>query len=85
MTTYRILCKYKDDNRMEEVASNLSYGELSQYLLDCFSNEEPNRFNNIEEIEDKLYKHKYTPLKKSLKLKYWILFNEYKLRIEVEK
>ena len=42
---YNIICKYKDDGSTEEVASELSYGEMCQYLLDCFESEDNPRFD----------------------------------------
>ena len=51
---YNIICKYKDDGLTEEVASDLSYGEMCQYLLDCFENEENPRFD-LKVVEEELY------------------------------
>ena len=48
---YNIICKYKDDGLTEEVASELSYGEMCQYLLDCFENEDKPRFD-LKVMED---------------------------------
>ena len=78
---YNIICKYKDDNSTEEVASELSYGELCQYLLDCFSNEENQRYD-LKVLEEELYNKTNVLLQNSLERNKWIIFDEYKLKVK---
>lgn len=80
---YRIIVKYNNEAEIEEVASDLSYGELCQYLLDCFKENKSLEDEELIKIENELYEKKYKPLNDSLKNEEWLVFDEYKLRIEV--
>lgn len=78
---YNIICKYKDDNLTEEVASELSYGEMCQYLLDCFQNEDNSRFD-LKLLEEELYNKTNKLLINSIVKNKWIIFDDYKLKVK---
>ena len=78
---YNIICKYKDDGLTEEVASDLSYGEMCQYLLDCFENEDKPRFD-LKVMEEELYNKTNKLLYNSIVKNKWIVFDDYKLKVK---
>lgn len=78
---YNIICKYKDDGSTEEVASELSYGEMCQYLLDCFESEDKPRFD-LKVIEEELYNKTNKLLYNSIFKNKWIIFDDYKLKVK---
>lgn len=70
----------KDENRVdEEVATGLSYGELIQYLLDCYR--EIKNKEELKDIEDGLYKDEEFILS-VVETETYIDFDSYMLKIK---